>query len=139
MIVGILIQNKSYPWTQYLAVLLMTLGMILLSLGGKNLDPNFNFFGILLLCAALFADAFMGNIQELIYHRYNPTTSEMMFFNKGLSAVITGVICLFNGQLWGGLVYCIHHPYVIFWIAISFFNYLYHIELCFLIVYTVLH
>lgn len=139
MIVGILIQNKSYPWTQYLAVLLMTLGMILLSLGGKNLDPNFNFFGILLLCAALFADAFMGNIQELIYHRYNPTTSEMMFFNKGLSAVITGVICLFNGQLLGGLVYCIHHPYVIFWIAISFFNYLYHIELCFLIVYTVLH
>lgn len=121
MIVGIIIQHKRYPWTQYMSVLLMTIGMILLSVGGKTIDANFNFFGIILLSAALFADAFMGNIQELMYRKFNMSASELMFFNKGFSAIITGVVCLLNGQLWSGLAYTIAHPIVIFWIIISFF------------------
>ncbi|KRZ27437.1 Adenosine 3'-phospho 5'-phosphosulfate transporter 2 [Trichinella pseudospiralis] len=80
MIGGILIQGKRYSIYDYIAVLLMTVGLIMFSLADAAVNPEFNFTGFLCVCMALFADAVIGNLQEASMRMYAPENNEIVNF-----------------------------------------------------------
>jgi len=88
MIGGIIIQGKVYSKLDFLSCLLMTLGCIAFTTADITISPNFDWFGILLISAALCADAAIGNYQELCLKTYKSSTSEMVLYSYGLGSII---------------------------------------------------
>lgn len=98
MIMGIWILNKKYPFSKYLSVLMITLGIVICtivsgteikSLKQKNVEevpttPFEDFFwwslGISLLTIALFVSARMGIYQEVLYSRYGKNAREALYY-----------------------------------------------------------
>jgi UDP-xylose/UDP-N-acetylglucosamine transporter B4 len=97
MALGILILNKKYDWTKYLAVGLISVGIgisTLASTGGtgmaaKQLLPDDEaksnwFMGICLLTFSLIASSRMGIYQETLYKKYGKHPREALFYCHAL-------------------------------------------------------
>lgn len=96
MIMGIIILKKSYDFSKYLSVLMITAGILLCTwISGSNVestqvnpDPEESavtvFFwwtvGITLLTVALFISARMGIYQEVLYKRYGKYPDEALYY-----------------------------------------------------------
>jgi solute carrier family 35 (UDP-xylose/UDP-N-acetylglucosamine transporter), member B4 len=95
MIMGIIILKKSYDFSKYLSVFLITMGIVVCTIvsGTKVESTQVNqveestfsvFFwwtlGITLLTVALFISARMGLYQEVLYQRYGKYPDEALFY-----------------------------------------------------------
>lgn len=98
MIMGICILKKQYPFSKYLSVFMITLGIAICtivsgteikSLKQKNMEevattPLEDLFwwslGISLLTIALFVSARMGIYQEVLYSRYGKNAREALYY-----------------------------------------------------------
>jgi UDP-xylose/UDP-N-acetylglucosamine transporter B4 len=96
MIMGIIILRKTYDFSKYLSVLMITAGIITCTIisGSKvestQVNPqadesSFSVFfwwtlGITLLSVALFISARMGIYQEVLYKRYGKYPDEALFY-----------------------------------------------------------
>jgi len=88
MIGGIIIQGKVYSKLDFLSCLLMTFGCIAFTTADVTISPNFDWFGIFLISAALCADAAIGNYQELCLKTYKSSTAEMVLYSYGLGFIL---------------------------------------------------
>merc|ERR1712131_169528 len=124
MIGGMLIQKKVYNRFDFLAVILMTIGLIFFTLGDSESSPDFNMTGILLIVLSLAADAVIGNVQEKAMKQYGANQVEMVLYSYSL-----GTVYLFFGQVASGNFmpatrYFNEHPEVYFLqFTFSFFGY----------------
>lgn len=64
MIGSVIILGKKYNYIDKLAVLCMCIGLIFFTLADTQLHPNFEIFGVTLVCGALVADAVIGNVER---------------------------------------------------------------------------
>ena len=64
-----------------LSVLSMTVGLIFFTLADSKVYPNFEIYGVVLVCSALVADALIGNIQEKTMKLYESTNTEMIIYS----------------------------------------------------------
>lgn len=95
MIMGIIILKKTYDFSKYLSVFMITLGIVVCTIvsGSKVESTQVNqveesafsvFFwwtlGISLLTVALFISARMGLYQEVLYKRYGKYPDEALFY-----------------------------------------------------------
>jgi UDP-xylose/UDP-N-acetylglucosamine transporter B4 len=96
MIMGIIILNKSYDFSKYLSVFMITTGIVLCTIvSGSDVkstqvnpeaeESAFSVFfwwtlGIALLTIALFISARMGIYQEVLYKRYGKYPDEALFY-----------------------------------------------------------
>lgn len=78
MLIGVIYFGKIYTLMDYIAVLSLTIGMILFSLGDSFVKASFPLVGVFLVSGALMADALIGNFQEKSMKQFNPSTSEMV-------------------------------------------------------------
>ncbi|XP_063217982.1 UDP-xylose and UDP-N-acetylglucosamine transporter [Bacillus rossius redtenbacheri] len=97
MIMGILILKKTYTFSKYLSVIMITTGIVMCTIvSGKEVkdtrpgqehvkNNEYEVFfwwvvGIILLTVALFVSARMGIYQEVLYGRYGKHPSEALFY-----------------------------------------------------------
>lgn len=97
MIMGIIILKKSYEFSKYLSVFMISAGIVICTLiSGSNVEStqvnpgveeegSFSVFfwwtlGITLLTVALFLSARMGIYQELLYKRYGKYPDEALYY-----------------------------------------------------------
>ncbi|KAI3856382.1 hypothetical protein C5167_006243 [Papaver somniferum] len=115
MIMGAFIPGlrRKYPPHEYIAAILLVIGLIMFTLADANTSPNFSMLGVIMVSGALIMDAFLGNLQEAIF-TMNPETSqtEMLFCSTvvGLPFLIPPM--LLTGEIFKAWNACYEHPYV---------------------------
>ncbi|EEB20261.1 UDP-galactose transporter, putative [Pediculus humanus corporis] len=95
MTLGVYIVKKKYPFSKYLSVLLITIGIVVCTIvsgkdvkstntRGKPTTSHEDFFwwtiGLMVLCVALFLSAALGIFQESLYKKYGKHSKEVLFY-----------------------------------------------------------
>lgn len=82
MIMGAFIPGlrRKYPLHEYISAILLVVGLILFTLADAQSTPNFSIIGVIMVCAALVMDAFLGNLQEAIFTMNSETTQVTCMF-----------------------------------------------------------
>ncbi|KRX60591.1 Adenosine 3'-phospho 5'-phosphosulfate transporter 2 [Trichinella sp. T9] len=112
MIGGILIQGKRYSVYDYIAVLLMTVGLIMFSLADAAVNPEFNSTGFLCVGMALFSDAVIGNLQEASMRIYAPENNEIMAYTYSIAFLYSAFFTALNGNLIAGISFTLKNPLI---------------------------
>ena len=95
MVVGALVWKKKYNFAQYGSALLLIVGLILFTLADRAVQPNFDAFGVILVCGSLTADAFIGNVQESVF-KQGASQLEAMTWPSTFSAIIGTLLVVVN-------------------------------------------
>lgn len=92
----------------FLAALAMCVGLALFTVADSTVSPNFDSFGVMMICLALVCDAIIGNVQEKAMKTYKAENSEVVFFSYGLGFVYLLIIMTISGHLFSGIKFCSH-------------------------------
>ncbi len=92
---GILVNKKSYPVSEYIEALAITIGVTLFTLNEKTSpasasENSSSMIGIGLLCLYLFCDSFTSQWQSRVYKQYHIDQFQMMLGVNLWSIVLTG-------------------------------------------------
>jgi len=116
MIMGMCYFRKTYTLLEYLAIVLLTAGLIIFSAGNSMAETKFDPIGVVIICLALVADALIGNVQEYVLKTYRASTSELMFYTKlfGLGFLLVTLVA--TGELLPGMrfMWANRHVYFFF-------------------------
>ena len=80
------------------AAICMSTGLIFFTLADSKVRPNFNLYGVIIICSALVADAAIGNYQEKIMKEHHVPNVEIVFFSFifGFLFVLIGLLLTNN-------------------------------------------
>lgn len=95
MLLGMLLAGKRYPFSKYLSVFFISLGIFICTLVSANQKEDKDseketeegtglILGIILLCYALVVSSIMGLIQEFTYKKYGKHPNEALFIDHVL-------------------------------------------------------
>ena len=102
MLVGILLNRKTYPSYEYIEALLITVGVASFNLSlphsSNRGQDNDSTYGILLLCLYLVCDSFTSQWQSKVYKKYNIDQYQMMLGVNIWSMIMTGVTLYQSGE-----------------------------------------
>jgi adenosine 3'-phospho 5'-phosphosulfate transporter B3 len=76
----------------------MSTGLVFFTLADSKVQPNFNLYGVIIICSALIADAAIGNYQEKIMKEHHVPNVEIVFYSFifGFVFVLIGLIVTNN-------------------------------------------
>ncbi|KRZ70094.1 Adenosine 3'-phospho 5'-phosphosulfate transporter 2 [Trichinella papuae] len=111
-LIPVMIGGKRYSLYDYIAVLLMTVGLIMFSLADAAVNPEFNSTGFLCVCMALFADAVIGNLQEASMRMYAPENNEIMAYTYSIAFLYSTFFTALNGNLIAGISFTLKNPLI---------------------------
>lgn len=117
VMIGSVITGKGYSKMEYLAAVFTVISAIFFGLGDVDVAPQFSVVGISIVLVSLIADSAHSNSQEaLLTIAPMATLPEVMVFSNLFAAILSGLVCLFTGEVWLALEYCSEHPisYIIF-------------------------
>ncbi|KAJ8958117.1 hypothetical protein NQ318_006046 [Aromia moschata] len=117
---GILIQGKRYGPLDFLAAVLMCVGLTLFTLADSQLQPNFNTKGITMISLALLCDAVIGNVQEKSMKNYGATNAEVVLYSYALGFLYIFIVMLATGDLVDGILFFAQNPKKIYGYAFLF-------------------
>ncbi|XP_050301317.1 adenosine 3'-phospho 5'-phosphosulfate transporter 2 [Anthonomus grandis grandis] len=117
---GILIQGKRYGPLDFLAALLMCVGLTLFTLADSKVQPNFNTTGITMISLALLCDAIIGNVQEKNMKAYGAPNAEVVLYSYALGFVYIFAVMLLTGDLVAGVKFFGEKPYITYGYAFIF-------------------
>lgn len=92
----------------FLAALAMCVGLALFTVADATVSPNFDSFGVTMICLALVCDAIIGNVQEKAMRSHKAENSEVVFFSYGIGFIYLFIIMTFSGHLFSGIKFCSH-------------------------------
>ncbi|CAH2242750.1 adenosine 3'-phospho 5'-phosphosulfate transporter 2 [Pararge aegeria] len=110
MIGSIIILGKRYGLLDYVAAVIMCIGLTMFTLADSETSPNFNIIGVLVISLALLCDAIIGNLQEKAMKQFHATNNEVVFYSYLIACFYLLVITCFSGVLTDGFVYCAQNP-----------------------------
>jgi len=110
MMVGVCYLNKKYKSRDYLSVLLLSVGIIIFSLGNTSDGFDFQFKGVFLILCALMADAVIGNVQEKVLVQHDASTTEMIYYTKLIGLVYIFIALIVKGELASAFNFCLSRP-----------------------------
>lgn len=120
MWLGVFITKRSFPWSQYLAAMIMCVGLVVLTLADwkpRSLivdEPKFLFWiGPLLLAISTTLDSIVPNLQERLFSTAQCSTSQAMFLCNSFIFLISLSYTLVIGELRLALHYCYLHPHTL--------------------------
>lgn len=67
MLMGTLVWRKKYGSMQWASALILIVGLAVCTTADRAVTPNFSMLGVMFICMALCADAFIGNVQESLF------------------------------------------------------------------------
>jgi adenosine 3'-phospho 5'-phosphosulfate transporter B3 len=90
--------EKSFNRYDIAAAFCMSTGLIFFTLADSKVQPNFNLYGVVIICFALVADAAIGNYQEKIMKEHHVPNVEIVFYSFifGFIFVLFGLLLTNN-------------------------------------------
>ncbi|XP_067869388.1 solute carrier family 35 member B1 [Heterodontus francisci] len=117
MVLGVLIGRKRYPFTKYLCVLLIVLGVALFMYKPKNgsgsADDHTFGFGEILLLISLTLDGLTGVAQDHMRANFQTGSNQMMLNINVWSSLFLGIGVLCTGELWEFLNFTERYPSIL--------------------------
>ncbi|XP_022129134.2 adenosine 3'-phospho 5'-phosphosulfate transporter 2 [Pieris rapae] len=110
MLGSIIILGKRYGFLDYVAAIIMCIGLTMFTLADSKTSPNFNFIGVLVISLALLCDAIIGNVQEKAMKQFQATNNEVVFYSYAIASIYLLVITGVSGILKDGFIYCSEDP-----------------------------
>ncbi|VVC96339.1 adenosine 3'-phospho 5'-phosphosulfate transporter 2 [Leptidea sinapis] len=114
MIGSIIILGKRYCFLDYIAAVLMCIGLTMFTLADSKTSPNFDFIGVVVISMALLCDAIIGNVQEKAMKQFNATNNEVVFYSYAIASIYLLFITGFSGILTDGYNYCLMESVTIY-------------------------
>ncbi|XP_060802701.1 adenosine 3'-phospho 5'-phosphosulfate transporter 2 [Amyelois transitella] len=114
MIGSIIIMGKRYAFLDYVAAVVMCIGLTMFTIADSKTSSNFNIVGVIVISLALLCDAIIGNVQEKAMKQYQASNNEVVFYSY---AIASGYLLAFTGVsgiLYDGFIYCAKTPFVIY-------------------------
>ncbi|XP_061715391.1 adenosine 3'-phospho 5'-phosphosulfate transporter 2 [Cydia pomonella] len=106
MIGSIIILGKRYGFLDYVAAVVMCIGLTMFTLADSMTSPNFDVIGVIVISLALLCDAIIGNVQEKAMKQFQASNNEVVFYSYAIGCVYLVVITGSTGILTKGYVYC---------------------------------
>lgn len=106
MIGSIIILGKRYNIYDTCAVLLMCVGLVFFTLADSKVRPDFQLYGVLIVCMALVADAVIGNVQEKAMNTHDSSNVEMVLYSYSIGFVYILIGELLTGELFSAIEFC---------------------------------
>ncbi|UJR31688.1 hypothetical protein I4U23_019169 [Adineta vaga] len=110
LIGGIIIQKKTFNRYDVAAAICMSIGLIFFTLADSKVQPNFNTYGVFIICSALAADAIIGNYQEKIMKLHNVPNVEMVFYSFMFGFLMVFFGLLLTNNLFSSVAFWNQHP-----------------------------
>jgi len=122
MIGGIVLGGKTYTATQYIQVIMITIGVVVFNFGGKSKKgADDSTYGLALIFLSLIFDMITGGLQDRVKaktktinndDKAKPTMHESMFYTNLSGALVALVLAAVGGQLMPGVQFCLAYPEV---------------------------
>ncbi|KAL4713105.1 hypothetical protein ACJJTC_004491 [Scirpophaga incertulas] len=106
MIGSIIILGKRYGFLDYVAAVIMCVGLTMFTLADSNTSPNFDIIGVIVISMALLCDAIIGNVQEKAMRQFQASNNEVVFYSYAIACVYLVAITSVSGILTSGYAYC---------------------------------
>ncbi|XP_068618474.1 adenosine 3'-phospho 5'-phosphosulfate transporter 2 [Battus philenor] len=106
MIGSIIILGKRYGFLDYLAAIIMCIGLTMFTLADSKTSPNFDVVGVLVISLALLCDAIIGNVQEKAMKQFHASNNEVVFYSYAIACGYLLVITGPSGIFVNGFAYC---------------------------------
>lgn len=120
MVVGALMQGKSYTAVQYGNAMLLVAGITVFVLGEVEVSPTFSFVGIFLILVGVGCDAITSNFEERYFFKEAGCShAEVICYSSMFASMITFVTIAYTGELSKSLAHANDHPEVIRYSVIS--------------------
>ncbi|KAM3960761.1 adenosine 3'-phospho 5'-phosphosulfate transporter 2 [Aphomia sociella] len=110
MIGSIIILGKRYGFLDYVAAVIMCVGLTMFTLADSKTSPNFDVIGVLVITLALLCDAIIGNVQEKAMKQFQASNNEVVFYSYAIACLYLVVITGLSGIFVDGFVYCSKTP-----------------------------
>ncbi|CAF3665376.1 unnamed protein product [Rotaria sp. Silwood1] len=110
LIGGIVIQKKKFNRYDVAATFCMSIGLIFFTLADSKVRPNFNAYGVIVVCLALVADAIIGNYQEKIMKIYHVSNVEIVFYSFMFGFLIILFGLLVTNNFFSSIAFWNKHP-----------------------------
>ncbi|CAF3752580.1 unnamed protein product [Rotaria socialis] len=126
LIGGIIIQKKTFNRYDVAAAFCMSIGLIFFTLADSKVRPNFNTYGVIVICSALVADAIIGNYQEKIMKANHVSNVEIVFYSFMFGFFLILVGLLVTNRLFSSITFWNQHPITTYGYGLCFsvFGYL---------------
>ncbi|OHS97739.1 Adenosine 3'-phospho 5'-phosphosulfate transporter 2 [Tritrichomonas foetus] len=109
MIVGYVFMNKRYSLFEVCSVLLVTSGLIGISLSDIKAKNTFDSIGLITIFISLICDAISSNAQDKLFSTYKCEQSETIAMTYGIGSLLLLVASIVSGQLNNGITACIQN------------------------------
>ena len=121
MVMGTVIQGRTYSILEYLAAGLLVLGVALFTIGDAELRPDFHPMGIGLITLGVAADAATSNYEERAFFRASPPASqpEVVTYASAFGAVWALLLMLPTDELEEAIAHSIAHPDALVMLVVS--------------------
>ncbi|CAH0398636.1 unnamed protein product [Chilo suppressalis] len=110
MIGSIIILGKRYGFLDYIAAIIMCIGLTMFTLADSNTSPNFDIIGVIVISLALLCDAIIGNVQEKAMKQFQASNNEVVFYSYAIACIYLVVITGVSGIMTAGYIYCSEMP-----------------------------
>lgn len=118
MLMSVVYQGKRYGVVQYLGVILLTLGLVVFTLGDAKGKASFDARGIVLVCAGSLLEAFAANFEEKhFFHNLGASPAEVILYSSSIGAVMSLLVDMASGDLFPALQHSTNHPEAVFYIS----------------------
>ncbi|ESN96954.1 hypothetical protein HELRODRAFT_85944 [Helobdella robusta] len=123
MILGVLLARKKYPYSKYMYVLMIVLGVAMFMYKPKkNISPTNQDkvggisvgYGELLLLVSLLLDGVTGGVQDKIRSQHKIKTHTMMLHMNLWSSLFLFIGLIVTGELVSFIGFASRHPWIIF-------------------------
>jgi adenosine 3'-phospho 5'-phosphosulfate transporter B3 len=111
LIGGILIQKKTFNRYDVAAAFCMSTGLVFFTLADSKVQPNFNLYGVIIICSALIADAAIGNYQEKIMKEHHVPNVEIVFYSFIFGFVFVLIGLIVTNNFFSSLEFWNKHPF----------------------------
>lgn len=118
MLMSVVYQGKRYGVVQYLGVILLTLGLVVFTLGDAKGRASFDVRGIVLVCAGSLLEAFAANFEEKLFFRHlGASPAEVILYSSLTGAAMSLLMGMASGDLFPALRHSANHPEVVFYMS----------------------
>jgi len=114
MIGSVFYLSNNHSVEEWISVSLLALSAAIFSVGDRQVAPDFNFTGIIIVLLSLIGDAAHSNSQERVLKQLKAGFLETMFFSNFFGLILVLIVCIVQGELEGALAYCYKNPLIYF-------------------------
>jgi drug/metabolite transporter (DMT)-like permease len=119
MLIGWLVHGRRYSVAEFVAVVLITAGVLGYSLSkelgeSENADAGSSLFGLILLSSSLICDGFTGPKQEALKKHYQPTDMQLMSGTNLYASILLVPVILYLDSFGTVSRFAVQHPEIIY-------------------------